>query len=156
MTIRCTYNGKHIVPDDPSAVQRYKDSLVPLAKIAMTLEPWEDRRTRSQQGLLHEILGRLARAQGMSLNVVKMQIKCHIGYYVPADKILSGEIIPKWRGAFVDEAKVYEGYPSRLLFVRSEADYTKRMEGEFIDFVMQICADVGVYVDDIIETMSHD
>ena len=27
---------------------------------------------------------------------------------------------------------------------------------EFIDFVMQVCADTGVYVDDIIETMGHD
>ncbi|MCH8517489.1 MAG: hypothetical protein LAT68_14280 [Cyclobacteriaceae bacterium] len=122
----------------------------------MSLEPWDDKRTPSQQGLLHEMLGRLGREQGMTLEVVKTQLKVDLGYYVPAERILSGEVVPKWRGRFVDLADVYEGYPMTLVFLRSEADYTRKMEGEFIDRVMLACDEAGVRIDDIRETIAND
>ena len=151
MTVKAVYDGRNIVPQEPDRIAEYKRSLNEGAVLAMTMEPWEDRRTRAQQGLLHEMLGRLAREQGMSLEVVKVQLKIELGYYIPLDKLALAR--PKWRGRIVDLASVYDGDPETYVFLRSEADYTKRMEGEFIDRVMVACSEAGVDISDIMEAL---
>ena len=154
-TVKARYDGTHIVPQDVKALQDYKAKLKLGTLLAMTFEPWDDRRTRLQQGLLHEILGRLGREQGMSLEAVKIQLKTDLGFYVPADKMLSGEVMPKWRGRFVDLADVYDGYPHSYIFLRSEAGYTRAMEAEFIDRAMLACDEAGVDIEDIRRTLAE-
>ena len=155
LTVKARYDGTHIVPQDIKALEDYKARLSPGAVLAITFELWEDRRSRLQQGLLHELLGRLAREQGMSLEAVKVQLKCDLGYYVPAEKLLSGDVLPKWRGRFVDLAQVYDGYPTTYIFLRSEADYTRTMEGELIDRTMLACDETGVDIEDVRRTLSE-
>ena len=153
MTIKALYNGKNIIPQEPEKLIEYKCSLADDAVLALTFEPWEERRTGKQQRLLHALLGRLARAWGMSLEVVKVQFKTELGYYLPATKILDGTLRPKWRGKFVDLAEVYSGHEPELVFLRSEADYTRKMESEFTERVLLACDENGVDVSDILESI---
>ena len=159
LELKAVYDGKHIIPQDPELLQSYKAGLRPGAALAMTLEPWETRRSRSQQGLLHEIIGRYARANREALDTVKIRWKVDLGYYLPADKILSGDVaMPSWRGRWHD---LHDTYPElhdkrTIVFLRSEADYTKRMENEFIDYAIAACESSGVDVQDIIRSMTDD
>jgi hypothetical protein len=158
MTLTCNYDGRVIRPVDPAAISAYKQGLTIGQVVFMTLEAPDEYRTRKQQGLLHELLGRLARASGESLEAVKVKAKFDLGYWLPADKILSGELdLPKWRGAWIDLHDVYPAlYAERALaFLRSEATYTKRMEAEFVDYILTQCFHAGVRVDDIIETIER-
>jgi hypothetical protein len=153
--IRTEYDGKVLRPD-PDAIREYKATLQPGDVVAMTLEPWEDARTRRQQGLLHELLGRYARHNNESLESCKIGIKVDLGYYLPADKLLDETLdFPPWRGSFVDLHAVRPDYYGErtLAFLRSESTYTKQMEGEFIDTVIARCGEVGVNIDDILESI---
>lgn len=159
LELKTTYDGRHIVPDDPTLLASYKAGLAPGAKLAMTLEPWDTRRSRQQQGLLHEIIGRYARANREALDGVKIRWKVDLGYYLPADKLLSGELsLPAWRGRWHDLHDTYpDVHPVRtVVFLRSEADYTKRMENEFIDYAIASCEASGVDVEDILRSMTDD
>ena len=141
---------------EQTRLQEWKQRLEPGTRLAITFELFEDARTRRQQRLLHELLGRYARALNQSLEHVKMEFKLDLGHWVPWEKIASGELkLPTWRGAPVDlHAHKPEYYPTRTIaYVRSEADYTKQMEGEFIDTVISACADNDVYVGDILATL---
>ena len=157
MTVRAIYNGRQIVPQDQAAIATWKAKLKTGETVLLTFETAERARTRLQQGLLHELLGRYARAMGESLETVKVRTKCDLGHYVPADKVLSGELdMPAWRGRFVD---LHEVYPelhgeASIVFLRSEADYTTRMEAEFVDRVMAMCSENGVDIGDIMEQLN--
>ena len=146
MTIRCQYDGRFIIPDR-ERLELFKKSIEPGQVIAMHLSKWEDARSRQQQGLLHSLIGAYARFHRESLDAVKIRWKVDLGYYLPADKMLSGEIaFPSWRGMFYDLHRVYpELYPElSIVFLRSEASYTKPMETEFIEYAVEQCR-----VDDI-------
>jgi hypothetical protein len=147
MTIRCEYDGKHIVPTRPDLLEIYKQGLKPGDVIAMDLCKWADVRNRGQQGLLHSLIGEYARFNRVSVEAVKIRWKVDLGYYLPADKMLSGDIaFPSWRGMFYDLHKVYPEFYTELsiIFLRSEASYTKPMEAEFINYAIAQCE-----VDDI-------
>ena len=130
MVVECIYTGRNIVPQDQDKMRQYKMALVDGERLIMTLDRWEDYRTKAQQGLLHELLGRYARAEGESIESVKIRMKVDLGHYLPGDKLLQGEIdAPSWRGRFIDLHTVYPHYYAErtFVFLRSEADYTKRM-----------------------------
>ena len=152
MTIKAHYDGSAIRPDEPDKLRKYKRSLTEGAVLAMTLEPWSERRNRGQQGLLHALMTRYAIEMGEKMPEVKMRTKLDLGHWIPANKILDGTHTPKYRGAFVDLHNYYpEIYPDEmtLAFVRSEADYTVKMETEFIERVLEMCEANGVRTDDV-------
>ncbi len=158
MTTRAVYDGTRIVPTKQEAIDAFKATLSPGDAVAVTFEPWGKARTRLQQGLLHTLIGRYARAHMEPAPLVKVRWKVDLGYWLPADKLLSGEVeLPSWRGAWQDMHEVYpELYPERTIaFVRSEATYTTRMEKEFIDYALTTCSENGVPVDDIITALQE-
>ncbi len=155
--IRTEYDGKVLRPE-PEAIRKYKATLKPGDVVAMILKPWDDARTQLQQGLLHELLGRYARHNNETLEAVKIGVKVDLGYYLPADKLLDETLdFPPWRGTFVDLHKIRPDYYSEhtLAFLRSESSYTKKMEGEFIDTVIDRCGEVGVGIDDILTSLKE-
>ncbi len=159
LELQAVYDGVSIRPVAPERLKAYKQGLQQGAKLSMILEPWQATRSRSQQGLLHEIIGRCARATGYKLDALKMQCKVDLGYYVPAPAILSGDVDPpSYRGQFVDLHDVYPAMHSKgtIAFVRSESSYTKKMEGEFIDYMQFYAIENGVDIDDILEAMKND
>lgn len=84
--------------------------------------------------------------------MVKIRWKVDQGHYLPADKILSGEIDPpEWRGKFVDLHDVYPQLHAErtIVLLRSEADYTTRMENDLIDYAIDSCHGSGVDISDI-------
>jgi len=151
MTVKAHYSGGHIVPSEPRKIEQYKATLRDGQALALTLEHWDERRHAGQQRLFHELLGRYARAMGESLEHVKMETKVSLGNFLFAASILDGTHSPNYRGRFVDLHDIYPELhaPMTLAFVRSEADYTKRMEAEAIDYVMHMCESNGVHVEDI-------
>lgn len=156
--VKAQYDGKSIRPLDPEALTEYKRTLTEGVLLCMSFEPWNERRTPSQQRLLHEMLGRLGREIGESLERVKVDLKIELGYYVPADKIINGTVpVPAWRGSFIDlHEHRPQYYPEHhIVFLRSEADYTRKMEAEFIERVMSECGEQGVDIRDIIKTLSE-
>lgn len=157
VTLRCEFDGKTL-QHDRAGMAKFKAGLKPGQQIAMTLEEWGKARTRLQQGLLHELLGRYARTNGQSLVKVKILFKIELGYWLPADKVMSGAIEPpKWRSAVVDLAKYMpEFYQERtLIFLQSEADYTTRQEKAFIDYTILQCQESGVAIDDILQQIAE-
>jgi len=158
MTTKAIYDGKRIVPDDQHAIDEFKAGLSPGDAVALTFEEWGKARTRLQQGLVHALIGRYARAHMESAAEVKIRWKIDLGYWLPADKILSGEIkMPPWRGAWYDLHEIYPAlYGERTIaFVRSEATYTTRMDNEFIEYALKMCSETGVFIDDIIQALSE-
>ena len=152
MTIRATFDGSAIRPDEPDKLRQYKRSLTEGAQLAMTIEPWSERRNRGQQGLLHALMTRYAIEMGEKMPEVKMRTKLDLGHWIPAEKILDGTYsMPNYRGQFVDLHKVYPDLhePMTLAFVRSESDYTVKMETEFIERIIEMCEANGVRTDDV-------
>ncbi len=124
--------------------------------LSVDIKYWDENRSRQQQNLLHELIGRYSRANFEPLEVCKMRFKIDLGYYIPASTILSGEVdLPKWRGKWADLHAVYPELhePRTIVFVRSEADYTKPMEREFIEYALDSCQGSGVYVEDILHDL---
>ena len=154
MTVKAHYDAARsgIVPDEPDRLTRYKATLKDGQSLALIVEPWSERRHRGQQGLLHALLTRYAKAMGESMPVVKMRTKVDLGNWLPASSILDGTHTPKYRGAFVDLHDIYPQMhpePLTLAFVRSEADYTVKMETEFIERVIEMCEANGIRTDDV-------
>ena len=159
MTVKAIYDGQHIKPIEYDRLIEFKATLTRDQVLALTVEPWDERRTRRQQALLHELLGRYARTNGEPLSVVKIRFKVDLGYYVPIDRLPpTGDYVPSWRGAFVDLHDVYPAIHERgsVIFLKSEADYTRRQEREFIDCVMLQCSESGVEIADILEELSNE
>lgn len=160
IVVRAVFNGKSIVPDERARAHlaTFKEGLSEGDAVAVTFQPWGKARTTLQQRLLHGLIGRYARPNHESLEAVKIRWKVDLGYYIPAAKILSGELdMPAWRGAFHDLHTVYPGlYPeTTIAFVRSEASYTTRMEKEFIDYAIQSCEADGINISDIMQSLSE-
>ena len=159
LEIQAVYDGRHIAPVEPALLRSYKADLREGQRLSLILELWEERRSRQQQGLLHELLGRCARRTGYTLEALKIQCKVDLGHYVPADKVLSGELaMPGWRGRFIDLHTVYPELhaPLTVVFLRSEADYTKPMEAEFINMVLDYAHANEVDVSDIERELNND
>lgn len=158
LTVQATYKRGHVVPEEPERIAEWKVQLEEGAAVAVTFELWSEARTRRQQALLHELLGRYAREIGESLQSLKDRIKVDLGFWLPADKILLGELDPPtWRGKFVDLHAFYPELHAEmtLILLRSEADYTKHMEGEFVDRVIYECQENHVDIEDILQTLSE-
>ena len=155
MTVKAHYDAARsaIVPDEPERLTRYKSTLKDGQALALSVEPWSERRHRGQQGLLHALLTRYAKAMGESMAVVKMRTKIDLGNFLFATSILDGTHSPNYRGRFVDLHDIYPELhaPMTIAFVRSEADYTVKMEAEFITRVVEMCDANGVRTDDIRE-----
>ena len=150
---RAMYSAGHIVPEDSDGLKQYKQSLKDGQSLLMSLEPWSAARTRAQQGLAHEIMGRIRKELGMTLDAVKCSLKVQLGYYLPAEKILSGDIgFPSWSGRFYKLSEIYEGDP-RIIFLRSESTYTKEMENELIDAAILYAQESGTNIGDILKSM---
>ena len=151
--IRCVYDGAAIRPVNAAEIKAFKDTLKSDVVVAMTLEPWGEARSRAQQGLVHELFSRYARAMGESMGDVKVRCKFDLGYWLPAAKILDGTIdLPKHLGAWIDLHAVYPAIhaPRTIAFIRSESTYTKKMEGALVDRIMEMCDANGVGIGDIV------
>jgi hypothetical protein len=147
------YSAGRIVPEDSDGLKQYKQSLKDGQSVMISFEPWSAARTRAQQGLAHEIMGRIRKELRLSLDSVKCSLKVHLGYYIPAEKLLSGEIgFPPWSGRFYKLSEVYEGDP-RIVFLRSESSYTKAIEKELIDAAIWYAQQSDVNIGDILQTM---
>ena len=153
MTVKAHYDAARsgIVPDEPDRLTRYKATLKDGQALALIVEPWSERRHRGQQGLLHALLTRYAQAMGESMPVVKMRTKIDLGNFLFADRILDGTHSPNYRGRFVDLHDIYPELhaPMTIAFVRSEADYSVKMEAEFIERVIAMCESNGIRTDDV-------
>jgi hypothetical protein len=108
--------------------------------------------------LLHELLGRHARAEGVQMQWLKDRIKYDLGHYIPMHRIYAGDVEPpSWRGKIIDvhtldkSARVHQELS--LILLRSEADYTRAMERDFIDRVIYECQESGTDIDDILRTL---
>ena len=156
ITVKCKYSGGKIIPLEADQIAAYKATLQDGAELSMTIEKRQEKRTRSQQGLLHELLGRYAREMGESLADVKMRCKIDLGYWIMASKIMRGDVpLPSWRGAWIDLHEVYPAMymQQTIAFVRSESDYTKRMEVDLVDYVIKMCNENGVGIGDILRSL---
>lgn len=157
MTTSATFNGDVLRADNPDDISEYKMTLKMGERIAITFEPWGKFRTRKQQGLLHELIGRYARQNNESAPHVKMRWKVELGYYVPADPVLSGTIdAPEWTSRVIDLHDLYpELHGQRTFaFVRSESTYTTRMEAEFIEHAIAACSATQTHIEDILKTLA--
>jgi hypothetical protein len=159
MLIQARYKNGAIIPDDTEKlkIKEYKAKLKDGQRIIMQWEKVEEVRTRLQQGLFHELLGRYCRLAGESIGDVKIRWKVDLGYWMPADKILSGELpLPNFRGAWADLSKVYPMLytDSYIVFLRSEADYTRKMSSELTEYAIKHCQENGVKINDILETLA--
>ena len=157
MTTSATYDGFAIVPDSPDDIFAYEKKLNVGDKIAVTLEPWSKFRTRRQQGLLHELIGRYARNNNESAPLVKMEWKIALGYFIPAAPVLAGTVNPpEWKNQVIDLNHIYPELHPRLTFafVRSESTYTTRMEAEFIEHAIGACNATQTYIEDILDTLA--
>lgn len=157
MTTSATFDGNTIRPDNPGEIATYKSRLKVGEKVAITFDPWGKFRTRKQQGLLHELIGRYARQNNESAPHVKMRWKVELGYYVPADPVLSGTIdAPEWTSRVIDLHDIYPDLHARrtFAFVRSESTYTTRMETEFVEHAIAACNETQTYIEDILKTLA--
>jgi len=158
VVLQAVYNGERIQVLDTDKLTDYKRRCTKGLMLAMSIEPWKEARTRRQQGLLHELLGRHARQENVQMQWLKDRIKYDLGYWIPLHKIESGNVDPPaWRGKLVD---VHAIYPSvrvhselSIILLRSEADYTTSMEKDFIDRVIYECQESGTDIDDIMRTL---
>lgn len=160
MIIRAVYDGKAIRPDDrgKAKLEQFKAKLSPEDTVAIRFEDWGSARTHLQQALLHALIGRYSRKNQESIGTVKIRWKVHQGHYLPAARILSGEVdLPPWRGRWVDLANVDpDNSPEQhIVFLRSEADYTTRMEADFIEYAIAQCQGSGVNIDDILQSLEE-
>jgi len=158
MTIKAIYDGARIVPVDAHALDGFKARLKPGQPVAVTVARWGEARSNQQQRLLHALIGRYARGNFLAMPVVKMTWKVDLGWWLPADKILTGDLdMPKWPGQWVDLHELYPSLhaPHTIAFVRSEASYTKLMEQSFIDYALECCAGSGVDIEDIRRQLSE-
>ena len=156
MIVKAEYDGRSIRPLDPQAIADFKRDLKTGDQLTMQIERAEKTRSRLQQGLFHKILGRYARAMGESSESVKIRWKVDLGYWLPAAKLLSGELdLPSWRGAWIDLHDVYPMLHAErtIAFVRSEADYTKKMSSELSEYAIQHCQENDVDIDDILREL---
>lgn len=156
LTVQAVYKGGRINVKEPGRLTAWKARLDEGVSIAVTFEQWEEARSRRQQRLLHELLGRYARQMNDNMGRVKMEFKIALGHWLPADKLLNRIVeFPKWKGEWVDLHSIdpFLYIEGTFAFVRSESTYTRRMEIEFIDTVIAACSDNGVYIDDILETL---
>jgi hypothetical protein len=162
MVVQAIYDGRSIKPLDREVgrLDAYKQGLTKGDRITLQFDKTSEVRTRLQQGLFHELIGRYARAMGESMADVKLRMKADLGYWLPADKLLAGEIpLPKWRGSWTD---LHELYPllfteRYIVFLRSEADYTRKMSSELTEYAIKYCQENGVNIDDILHTLAaHD
>lgn len=156
--LQAVYNGERIQVLDTEKLAEFKRSCVKGRMIAMTLSYWEDARSRAQQGLAHEMLGRYARATGTAMQVIKDRIKYELGHWIPLHRIESGDVDPpSWRGKIIDvhridsTARVH--LDLSLILLRSEADYTVTMERDLIDRVIYECQENDVDIEDILHTL---
>ena len=156
ITVKCKYSGGKIIPLEGDQIAAYKATLKDGTELSMTIEKRQEKRTRAQQGLLHKLLGRYARAMGEALGDVKMRCKVDLGYWMMASKIIRGDVpLPSWRGAWIDLHDVYPAMyiEQTIAFVRSESDYTKRMEIDFVDYIIKLCTENGVEIGDIMRSL---
>ena len=156
ITVKCKYSSGKIIPLEAAQLAAYKATLQDGTELSMSIENLQEKRTRAQQGLLHELLGRYARAMGEALGEVKMRCKIDLGYWLMASKIMRGDVpLPSWRGAWIDLHDVYPAMymQQTIAFVRSESDYTKRMEIDLVDYVIKMCNENGVSIGDIMRSL---
>lgn len=157
MTTSATFNGRVLRADNPDDITAYKAKLKHGDRVAITFEPWSKFRTRKQQGLLHELIGRYARNNNESAPLVKMEWKIALGYFIPAAPVLAGTVNPpEWKNQVIDLNHIYPELHPRLTFafVRSESTYTTRMEAEFIEHAISACNATQTYIEDILETLA--
>ena len=112
-----------------------------------------ERRSRPQSNLLHKAIRSYCDATGEPFDLIKIKWKFHIGAYVTVpvdpDKLREWKP-PEWEGAFVatSEAVVYRGRAiPAIVFVKSEAAFTREEEARVIDHAIEECqrvdADLG-------------
>lgn len=160
MIVRAVYDGKAIRPDErgKAKLEKFKSKLKPEDTVAIRFEDWGSARSHLQQALLHSLISRYSRKNQEALETVKVRWKVRQGHYVPAGKILDGEIdLPPWRGKWVDlQAVDPDNHAEQfIVFLRSESDYTTRMEADFIEYAIAQCQGSGVNIEDILESLSE-
>lgn len=108
--------------------------------------PIRGRRSQVQSNFTHLAIGRYASAMGMTAAQAKLMFKTQYGIWVPFP---FREGAPPWRGMFVE---IYPGTPDhRLVFMKSEADYTAKEEKALTEGVKTEAFDAGIDLSDLFE-----
>jgi len=104
------------------------------------------RRSRQASAFFHVACGRYASEMGMKAADAKILFKYSYGVWSPVP--FRGPT-PKWPGQFV---LMYEGQPNEtLVFMKSEAAYTKPEERRLTEGVKTEMYDAGVDAEDLFE-----
>lgn len=101
----------------------------------------DEPRGREQSRLLHKLIHWYAQATGYDIAWAKVELKYHYGEWEPVPLDLTGWSPPDYPGAFFE---MYEGTAHHcIVFLKSEAAYTKGEEARFIDVVVARCYEAG-------------
>lgn len=105
-----------------------------------------ERRRQRQSNLLHKLVRSYSNATGVPFDRAKMQFKYEFGEWteVPLDRVELARFIahPPYPGDYLEVGKkrMVEGEPVPVIvYVKSEAAYTKEEEGGLIDFATSKC-----------------
>lgn len=98
-------------------------------------------RELTQSRLLHKAIAAYADACGYDRQWAKLELKMKYGQWEPVPLDLTGWEPPGYPGAFYE---VYEGtLHHQIVFMKSEAAYTKGEEARLIDAVVARCYEAG-------------
>ena len=105
-------------------------------------------RSRNQQALLHKLLRAWSNASGIPFDRAKMRLKYEGGEWVEVpiepDKLRQFIAHPPFPGDYLEVGKrMYQQQEvTTLVFVKSEAAYSKEEETALIDYVVGRCAEI--------------
>jgi hypothetical protein len=105
-----------------------------------------ERRRRGQSNLLHKLVRAYSNASGIPFDIAKSRLKYEYGEWMeaPLDRRELAHFIahPPYPGDFLEvgRGRMHEGeVVPVIVFLKSEAAYTKDEETEFIEFVIAQC-----------------
>ena len=114
---------------------------------------FHNRRSKNQQALLHKLLRAFSDASGIPFDRAKMRMKYEGGEWVDvpvsADKLRQFISHPPWAGDYLEIGTgMHDGNQvARIVYVKSEAEYTKEEETRLIEYVISRCIEADADLD---------
>jgi hypothetical protein len=138
VTVKAQMTPKGIVILEKSKLDQWKAGITPGFFIAITFEPWEERRSLDANAFWHELVGRYAKSNGYHFEYARAELK-----YLHGVKV-DQHTRPPWSGRFVE---IYD----EIWFLKSTAEYNKSEFHALIEGTIQACIETGVDISDILE-----
>jgi hypothetical protein len=147
MLVKAQMTARGIDVLERAKLTAWKAGITPGSFIALTVEPWDERRGLDANALWHALVQRYARATGYGFEYARAELKYLYGIkmqYSAKNVSSARNVIPPYSGRFVE---LYD----EIWFLKSTAEYKKREFTTLIDGTIAACHEVGADIADILE-----